>query len=456
VRSTLGSGAPEVREAKTGSRTTFLPLCTPSSYDPLVKLRGLVLRLAFAGSLSGAWACGGRTGVGLFDDVGIDGGGQDARLDSSGDVTADAPSRHETGAAIEPDATSSSSAACVVQVAAGGTFTCVRKSDGTLWCWGGNSNGELGDGTTTDHYDPVQTLFKSLTVEEVAAGPDHACAVLSDGSVWCWGGNSDGELGDGTTTAASSPVPVTGLDHGVTDVATSQFHTCAVKGDGSVWCWGGDYVGQLGNGTTNSSTVPIEVTSLPIRAVQVTAGYYETCVVGDDGSVWCWGGTPAQVTGFPTTAAEVASGDQYACARLTDTSLWCWGSNYTGTLGDGTMTSSQSPVRVIGLDAGVIAVATAFSTCAITEHHALWCWGDDEWGQIGDGTATDGYYGGPLQPREVIGLDGGVAAMSVLGHVCALKTDGSLWCWGDNVSGELGNGTTIDSYVPIQVMGPCP
>lgn len=423
-----------------------------------MKLRSLVLTLTFAGSLSGEWACGGRTGLGPFDAFSNDGGGQDGMGDSTGmapgrDAAKDSSSGTDS-ATSSTDA--SSSAACVVQVAAGGTFTCVRKSDGTLWCWGGNSKGELGDGTTTAHSSPVQVRFKNLTVKDVAAGPEHACAILSDGSLWCWGANDDGELGNGTTTAASLPLPVAGLGYGVTGVATSQFHTCAVKNDGSVWCWGGDYVGQLGNGTTNGSTVPIQVTSLGVRAVQVATGNYETTALGADGSVWWWGGIPGQVTGFPTTAAEVASGDGYSCARLTDGSLWCWGDNNAGSLGDGTMTDSKSPVKVIGLDAGAIALATAFGTCAITTDHALWCWGDNQWGQIGNGTATGGSYGGPLQPTEVTRLGGGVAAMSVLGHVCTLKNDGSLWCWGDNASGELGDGTTNDSYVPLRVMGPCP
>jgi hypothetical protein len=198
------------------------------------------------------------------------------------------------------------------EVTAGYYHTCARKQDGTLWCWGNNYHGQLGDGTTASPKpSPVQVTALGTSAVEVAPGYFYTCARKQDGTLWCWGCNSGGKLGDGTTTGTPSPVQVTALGTSAVEVAASFSHTCARKQDGTLWCWGDNYYGQLGDGTT------------------------------------VWPKTsPVQVAALGASAVEVAAGEAHTCARKGDGTLWCWGNNYYGQLGDGTTTDKLSPVQV--------------------------------------------------------------------------------------------------------------
>jgi alpha-tubulin suppressor-like RCC1 family protein len=148
----------------------------------------------------------------------------------------------------------------VTAVAAGSFHTCARKSDGSLWCWGHNPSGQLGDGSTTDKSSPIEVTALGSTVVAFAAGGQHTCATRSvDGSLACWGANNFGQLGDGTTTSQSSPIGVTALDNAVTTVAAGSMHSCARKSDGSLWCWGYNAFGQLGDGSTTNESSPVAV-----------------------------------------------------------------------------------------------------------------------------------------------------------------------------------------------------
>jgi hypothetical protein len=166
------------------------------------------------------------------------------------------------------------------KVGAGWGHTCAIKQDGSLWCWGRNDYGQLGDGTNTDKTTPVQITSE---VSSVALGGDHTCAVKTDGSLWCWGNNDFGQLGDGTNTSRTTPVQITS---GVSSVALGLHHTCAVKTDGSLWCWGVNWYGQLGDGTNTDKTTPVQITS---GVSSVALGRGHTCAVKTDGSLWCWG-----------------------------------------------------------------------------------------------------------------------------------------------------------------------
>ena len=182
----------------------------------------------------------------------------------------------------------------IVKVESGSSHTCAVKQDGSLWCWGDNSYGQLGDGTTAPKNTPVQII--SSGVNSVSLGDEHTCAVKTDSSLWCWGRNSSGQLGDGTNgtddcdssiqgnDCNKSPVPIT---TGVNSVSLGGYHTCAVKTDSSIWCWGYNYYGQLGDGTYSNSNTPVQIMSSGVSAVSL--GGYHTCAVKQDGSLWCWG-----------------------------------------------------------------------------------------------------------------------------------------------------------------------
>ena len=251
-----------------------------------------------------------------------------------------------------------------VQVSAGYDDTCVRKVDGTAWCWGFDGLGELGDGMTTDSSSPVSAMTVGTGVVEVSTGQNHTCARKGDGTLWCWGYDADGELGDGTMNGSSPPEQVAALGTAVAQVSTGYFHTCARKTDGTLWCWGKNDSGQLGDGTAITRDSPVLVAGLGSSVAAVSAGNDHTCALENDGTVWCWGGnglgqlgdgtandraTPAAVQGLGGPAAEVSANNLFTCARRTDGTLWCWGGNTDGELGNGTQNNSTTPVQVTAL-----------------------------------------------------------------------------------------------------------
>jgi alpha-tubulin suppressor-like RCC1 family protein len=338
------------------------------------------------------------------------------------------------------------------KVSAGGSHTCAIKTNGSLWCWGNNLFGQLGDRTNTDRNTPIQIMPSGAT--SVSLGGSHTCAVKTNGSLWCWGTNGDGELGDGTNTAKNTPVQI--MSSGVSSVELGQNYTCAVTTNGSLWCWGYNGYGQLGDGTNTAKNTPVQVMSSGV--VSVALGYYHTCVIKTNGSLWCWGNntsgqigdgtnidknTPVQI--MPSGVSSVSLGKDHTCAIKTNGSLWCWGYNYLGQLGDGANTSRNTPFQI--MSSGVSSVSLGDShTCAIKTNGSLWCWGNNTSGQLGDGTNTN-----KNAPVQI--MSSGVSSVSLgYNHTCAIKTDGSLWCWGDNYYSQLGDGTNTNKNTPVYIM----
>lgn len=311
----------------------------------------------------------------------------------------------------------------VAQVSVGDSYACVRKKDGTLWCFGNNGYGELGLGTNTGpacngFCQPTPTEVTAVgTVLSVSAAESHACAVKTDGTVWCWGVNGNGELGDGTTTGQAcgglfckpTPVQVLNLTN-VAEVASAYTHSCARKTDGTVWCWGDNNDGQCGDGTEGSPvhSTPGQAIATNVAEIAVNSSY--TCARKTDGTLWCWGAnqygelgngtttgspTPVQVTALGTNVAQITLGAHFGCALETDSTVWCWGSTGQGQLGNGqTMGGSQcisgrcetSPVQVTGLtDAAQVTAGRDFA-CARKKTGAIVCWGNSANGLLGEGT----------------------------------------------------------------------
>jgi alpha-tubulin suppressor-like RCC1 family protein len=342
----------------------------------------------------------------------------------------------------------------------GGYHTCAVKRNGTLWCWGFNGAGQLGDGTNTDKYYPWQITAAGSNVLEIAAGFDHTCARMKNGTLWCWGLNDSGEVGDGTATNRNLPVQITALGNTVAGVSAGDEHTCARKTDGTVWCWGYNGYGQLGDGTTTSEATPVQVMATGFF-VEVSAGGYQTCARKSDGTLLCWGqnnvgqvgdgtttnrSTPVPVTGLPSPAAEVSAGEDHTCARLTDGTLWCWGWNYHAQLGDGSHTDSSTPVQVDRLGTVVTEVTTGKDyTCARKNDSSLWCWGYDDYGELGNGTTLE-----KTIPTAVSVIGPNVDQVSAGQYfACASDYSGQTWCWGSNLTGQLGTGNLTDSSVPV-------
>ena len=338
-------------------------------------------------------------------------------------------------------------------IGSGYVHNCALLSDGTVKCWGDNGAAQLGDGTLTSH--PVPVFVSGLSgATAITAGIYHTCALLWDGTVKCWGFNGFGALGDGTTTTRTTPVSVTGLS-GATAIVAGEVHTCALLLDGTVKCWGDNNFGELGDGTTVlSSTVPVSVSGLS-GVMDLSAGARHTCALLSDGTVKCWGdyvNVPVSVTGL-SGVRDIAGGELHTCAVLFDGRVKCWGSNDQGQLGDGTVADSALPVTVTGANAlpgmgATVISAGVYNTCALLSDGTGKCWGDNSLGQLGDGTTT-------LRntPVAVIGLSGATAIAVGWSHTCALLSDGTVKCWGNNFYGQLGDGTTTDSTVPGSVSG---
>ncbi|MBZ0219539.1 MAG: chitobiase/beta-hexosaminidase C-terminal domain-containing protein [Candidatus Methylomirabilis sp.] len=343
-------------------------------------------------------------------------------------------------------------------VATGDNHTIALKSDGTLWAWGLNYYGQLGDGTTTDKYAPVQ-IGAGNNWASVAAGSGHTIALKSDGTLWAWGLNGNGQLGDGTTTNKTSPVQI-GTDNNWASVEAEDTHTIALKSDGTLWAWGYNGYGLLGDGTDTQRTAHVQI-GTDNNWASVAAGHFHTSALKSDGTLWAWGrnfygqlgdGTttnkyaPVQI-GADNNWASVATGDNHTIALKSDGRLWAWGYNYYGQLGDGTTAQRNAPVEITNIGTEWASIAAGyFHTSALKADGTLWAWGRNYYGQLGDGTTTDKY------PPVQIGTDNKWASVAAGGaHTIALKSDGTLWAWGRNDFGQLGDGTTTNKYAPVQI-----
>ncbi|EFO79638.1 regulator of chromosome condensation RCC1 [Oscillochloris trichoides DG-6] len=353
----------------------------------------------------------------------------------------------------------------VAAIAAGEYHTCALTTDGAVTCWGSNGYGQLGDGTTTQRSTPVQVAGLSSGVTAITAGGSHTCALTTGGAVTCWGRNGNGQLGDGTTTQRSTPVNVLGLSSEVAAITAGDVYTCALTTGGGVTCWGANWSGQLGDGTTDERSTPVDVVGLSSGVTAIAAGNDHTCAITTGGGVSCWGvnqysqlgdgtttqqSTPVVVNGLSSRAAAIAAGDGHTCAMTTGGGVSCWGRNWSGQLGDGTTTQRRTPMQVEGLSSGVADITAGDShTCALSTEGGVTCWGNNESGQLGDGTTIQ-----RSTPVQVEGLSSGVVAITAGdSHTCALSTEGGVTCWGGNGSGQLGNGTTTQRSTPVQVEG---
>jgi alpha-tubulin suppressor-like RCC1 family protein len=337
----------------------------------------------------------------------------------------------------------------VIAIAAGNGFTVALKNDGTVWAWGYNSYGELGDNTIVNHQTPVQVqsqetdangnllwktdvdgnpildangkktpiLLPFSRVTAIAAGDEFTVALKSDGTVWAWGYNWDGQLGDGTTTSRSMPVRVAGIS-GVTAISAGGSDTIALKSDGAVWGWGGNYNGELGlGGTWDLSQY-----------------------------------TPVQAVGISGVVA-IAEGDRTTVVLKNDGTVWTWGANWHGQLGDGTTTDRNTPGQIPGLS-GMVAISAGTSSFAVAlkNNGTVWAWGAPWYGQLGDGTPpSNNSADNHLTPFQISALSGVTAISAGSGYAVVKKNDSTIWAWGLNSSGQLGDGTTTDRLTPVQV-----
>ncbi|MDQ2670924.1 MAG: hypothetical protein M3Y31_09850, partial [Gemmatimonadota bacterium] len=382
--------------------------------------------------------------------------------EEAGSCTVNFTDRKGRAVSVPVTVTRSSIAPRVETIGAGANHTCAIAPNGRTYCWGFNQWGQVGDATGITQFAPT-LVNTALTFSSLAIGAHHSCALTADGGAWCWGLNGFGQLGDGSTTDRSTPVavaaPAGGSPLDFVLLTAGELHTCGLTAEGAAWCWGRNNYGQLGVPLSN---VP-QLTPVPVSGGHVfttlSADAIHTCGITADGTAYCWGnneadqlGTgsfvfadePTAVSGGLSFATIAAGGVQgvpaHTCGATTTGALWCWGDNAFGQLGDGTNADRPAPAQV-GAPGFAVVAAGGRSTCALASSGAAYCWGSNTSGQLGTGDFAEWN-----APVPVVGPADGAPPLAYVSltaggaHACGRTADGSLYCWGDNVSGQLGTG----------------
>jgi alpha-tubulin suppressor-like RCC1 family protein len=415
--------------------------------------------LAFATIPGALGACGGTALQTPGGAEGSDAGTVDVAVPdiATSDAETDAP------AAAPPDSRSTARVplSTVTAVATGNAFACALVADGSVWCWGDGERGQLGNGTAVDSSTPVPVSGLSGATA-IAAGDSFACALLPDGSVQCWGDIAYATEGTGSTSQSLTPVAVPGL-RGVTAISAGFDFACALLPDGSVQCWGD----VEWDGPASWSSVPVAVSGLS-GVTAISAGN-PSCALLAGGSVECWGGdlwgqlgddrnietsTPVVVSGV-SDATAVSSGSPFACVLRSGGTVTCWGDNEYGEVGNGPPTDVDVTFAPVSGLTGVTAISAGYEfACAVVSGGTVECWGFNDCGQLGEGVKMgQTCYGFPCSevPVVVTGLSGVTAVSAGLESTCALLATGSVECWGYNEYGELGDGTERESSTPVTV-----
>lgn len=338
-----------------------------------------------------------------------------------------------------------------VRMAAGALHTCGVATDGGVFCWGDNTRGQLGDGTTADRGTPVEVQGLSGPATAVSAGEGHSCALLGDGSVACWGRNGEGQLGTGDQIDSSTAVAVRGLGSSAIEIAAGALHTCAILDTTGVACWGSNAIGQLGDGTTESRSAPVDVLGLVAGATKLAAGRVGSCAIMDTGMVRCWGDDTGDGTFQSSSIAVLTEPLGAAAVDISRGQVSCRGCSPESTfavLETGLVKRWDGAVGRVDGVAGAVRVSAGYEhTCYVLDNLDLFCRGWQNYGQLGNGYRLD-------EHDEYTVLSGVAAVAAGEQHTCALLTDGQVSCWGSYSHGQLGTGLVGTGILsPVGVVG---
>jgi len=341
----------------------------------------------------------------------------------------------------------------IITLAAGSEHTCVIKSDHSLWCWGNNSEGEIGDGTKEMRTSPVR-VGEDNDWTKIALGLQYSCATKLDHSLWCWGDNSETQLGDATLDEIFVPTQID-LGHDVEslNLASQTQTTCEIDTLNTLYCWGQNFWGQAGSDTYDTPVAPAQVGEEGEWS-SVTVGALHGCAIKLNGTLWCWGANYLGQLGNGTYVGTIAPlaigelenwqftsvGSSESCVINDEGDLWCWGFNASGQLGDGTEDLQGTPVAIAEEESwSSVSIGGGAFTCAIHTDKSLWCWGDNASGQLGDGSLDN-----KNTPYQIDAGNDWAIIQTGDSHACALKTSGDLYCWGKGASGQLGVADMVD------------
>ena len=333
------------------------------------------------------------------------------------------------------------------------------------WGWGYNYLNNLGDGTTTLRSSPVQVLGGGTNWTILSSGLYHTAGIKSDNTLWVWGYDDVGQLGINSSGTRETPVQTVAAGTNWKQVDCGHKFTAAIKTDGTLWTWGRNNQGQLGNGTTTNNPSPVQIAGTTWKLV--SAGFESTGAIKTDGTLWTWGinewpnvtlgdgtsttkSSPVQIAG--TTWKQISMGRRNAAAIKTDGTLWCWGDRGDGGVGDGSTSAfvaMSSPIQTTAGGTNWKQVSVGLGcVLAVKTDGTLWSWGNGSYGQIGDGAATT-----RSTPIQIAGTTWKQVDKSNYYKSAAIKTDGTLWTWGANPYGDLGDNTTTDKSSPVQIYG---
>lgn len=348
---------------------------------------------------------------------------------------------------------------------AGSTHACGLTSGGQGWCWGRNAAGQLGDSTAASTLVPVAVYHPAgVTFAQISAGGQHTCALdASGGAAWCWGYNADGRLGDGTTNLPLMPVAVQG-GLSFTSISAGGQHTCALDSGGQAYCWGYNFYGQIGNNSSAFASSPTAVqqpSGVTFAAIQ--AGDKHTCALDGAGQAYCWGYGGDGAVGNNSvlgsrvpvavqqpsgvTFASIATEYNHACGVDSGGQAYCWGLNGNGQLGDSTVVNRTVPVAVLQSGLTFASVTTGLNlTCARNSSGQAYCWGSNQYGQLGNGTTTSSRI--PVAVSQPSGVTFPLVTAGS-SQACGLDTGGQTWCWGRNNFGQLGDNSSTNRNAPV-------
>lgn len=351
----------------------------------------------------------------------------------------------------------------------GSTHACGVDGGGQARCWGRNNFAQLGDNSYVNSPVSVATSQGVLSFAQIAAADSHTCALTTTtGLAYCWGANADGRVGD-STAMNNRPTPVAVYGNlSFSSISAGERHVCALTSGGQAYCWGGNDYGQLGNNSTSFSRIPVAVQQpVGVTFFQITAGKWHTCALALGGQSYCWGYGAAGQLGYGftfgdsipaavsqpvgVTFASINTGYDHTCGLTSGGNAYCWGENGNSQLGDSTTVDRYTPVAArmpSGVTYSEIAAA-GFSTCAISTTNNAYCWGLGSSGQLGNGSTA------PSRLPLAVSMPSGVSfyvIRALATAVCASDGVGQVWCWGKNYYGQLGDNSTNDSSVPVAVV----
>ncbi|MEF2174968.1 MAG: hypothetical protein V3575_00740, partial [Candidatus Absconditabacteria bacterium] len=340
---------------------------------------------------------------------------------------------------------------------------CGLDYQGKLFCWGNNVDGHVGDGTVINRIN-LTHIDTDNTYKYVEANYQHTCGIRNDDKVYCWGRGYYGRLGEGSTLSSvhiKSPKPITSNESFV-KISLGTAFTCGITNNGKLYCWGGNTKGQIGDGTTNTRTTPVEIDPSN-NYKDISLGSDFACAIREDNKLYCWGGYSYLLIGdgsfvdkkVPTvvqtslTFREISSGGHHFCGITNDGKLYCWGNGANGVLGNGSNTDILSPFLVDTVNSYISLSTSVYHTCGVTTDGKLYCWGENDSGQIGNGTTNNQY--SPVQ------IDSSNKYKSIFAgyrhSTCGKRLDNSIYCWGENEDWQLGDGTNINRLTPFPIQG---